>query len=45
MFPLILYESKSNDFIRNGKILVSNIFIASDFVVISDLNSNVNNLI
>ena len=28
-----------------GKMLVINIFIASDFVVISDLNSNVNNII
>ena len=45
MFPLFWYKLKSDDFIYNWAIFFNNIFIAFDFIAISDLVFNPKNLI
>ena len=45
LFTLFLHEAKSNNFTHNGQYFLTKYFIAFDFNILSDLNSNLNNLI
>ena len=41
----VLYEAKSNDFTHHGAVFLAMYFIAFDFILLPDLNSNLSNLI